>query len=694
MQAPYQIGDWVIYPARNRMARDGEEIAVEPRIIDLLNCFANHPGEVLNRDTLIAEAWAGIIVSETTINHTVGVLRRALGDKARDPRYIETVAKKGYRLLLAPVVLDAKVAGHNTLQAVERAAATKRPAYTYWAGAAIVTVVATLLWRAAMPAVPMIETAFTSLRPITSDAGQEFSPASGPGGEYVYYSHTSPGGTVAEIYRKPLGGGSAVRLLAPSSGADQYSGAVSRDGKRFAYARYTGDQCSLTISDVDGSNSYSPLEGCGAYGAQLSWSPSGDLFFVNSSRPRGPQKIFRLSPADGEVTEVTPGGTGVGDYSYALSGDGRKLAYMNTTHWNHSDLHVLDLGSGEDKLIYQFTVWTSDFTFDEKGENLYFIADAYRHTLERLNIETGMRTIVMRGTQSLREPEMLPGDEGILATQTNWDMNIFSVDLTGKTPTSTLIGDGTKLVFSTRADVQPRLSPDGQTLAFLSDRTGQMEIWVSDTEGHNARQISRLDGTLSVHVFDWGVDSKTLFYDAGDDRIYSLDLMTGDSKALTPEGLRARNPEASPDGKSIVFTSAESGTWQIYQQDLSGGAPRQITQGGAFSAAFGPDGTLYFTKYYRDGLWQLDSETDAEVLRISNMTTGPFRQWELTAEGVYFINPQKHPARLMYQRWDASAATELYAIPFQDFTFEVSADGKTLLFSREENHTSDIVLLE
>jgi len=289
---------------------------------------------------------------------------------------------------------------------------------------------------------------------------------------------------------------------------------------------------------------------------------------------------------------------------------------------------------------------------------------------------------------------MLPGDEGILASQTNWDMNIFSVDLASKTPTSTLIGDGTRLVFSTRADVQPRLSPDGKTLAFLSDRTGQMEIWVSDVEGHNARQISRLDGALSVHIFDWGVDSATLFYDASDDRIYSLDLMTGDSTVLTPEGMRASNPEASPDGKSIVFTSAKSGTWQIYKQNLEGGAPSQITKGGAFSAAFGPDGTLYFTKYYRDGLWQRDSATGEETQRIANMTTGPFRQWELTEQGVYFINPEKHPARLMFLPWGTRTATELYAIPFQDFTFEVSADGKTLLFSREENHTSDIVLLE
>ena len=70
--------------------------------MDLLVFFARHPLEVHSRKTLIDEVWQVNAVAITTLTHSVGEVRKALGDDARRPRYIETIHRRGYRLVIRP----------------------------------------------------------------------------------------------------------------------------------------------------------------------------------------------------------------------------------------------------------------------------------------------------------------------------------------------------------------------------------------------------------------------------------------------------------------------------------------------------------------------------------------------------------------------------------------------------------------
>lgn len=95
----FKIGDWTIEPAANRLFREDQEIRLEPKVMRVLICLAERRGEVVSRHDLEAHVWAGMIVTDDAVTNTVIKLRRALGDKARNPRYIETIAKTGYRLI-------------------------------------------------------------------------------------------------------------------------------------------------------------------------------------------------------------------------------------------------------------------------------------------------------------------------------------------------------------------------------------------------------------------------------------------------------------------------------------------------------------------------------------------------------------------------------------------------------------------
>lgn len=99
MNRSFGLGDWLVEPELNRLSRGSEVVQLEPRAMDLLVFLARRPGEVLSREILIDGVWQTRFVGEAVLRNTVAALRRALGDRADSPSYIETISKRGYRLI-------------------------------------------------------------------------------------------------------------------------------------------------------------------------------------------------------------------------------------------------------------------------------------------------------------------------------------------------------------------------------------------------------------------------------------------------------------------------------------------------------------------------------------------------------------------------------------------------------------------
>jgi transcriptional activator of cad operon len=97
-----RIGDWFVNPQAGEIARGEERVRLEARTMRLLLCLAESPGEVVSIDTLLSEVWSGVVVTPDSVYQAVAALRRLLGDDAKQPAYIVTVPRLGYRLV-APV---------------------------------------------------------------------------------------------------------------------------------------------------------------------------------------------------------------------------------------------------------------------------------------------------------------------------------------------------------------------------------------------------------------------------------------------------------------------------------------------------------------------------------------------------------------------------------------------------------------
>lgn len=100
--APARIGDWRVDVARNELRRGEEVVRLEPRVTEVLAYLIERPGEVVGREELLSAVWPGVVVGDDALTQAVIKLRKAFGDDAHNPTYIETISKRGYRLI-APV---------------------------------------------------------------------------------------------------------------------------------------------------------------------------------------------------------------------------------------------------------------------------------------------------------------------------------------------------------------------------------------------------------------------------------------------------------------------------------------------------------------------------------------------------------------------------------------------------------------
>jgi adenylate cyclase len=96
----FRVGAWLVQPSLNSISGDDSTTRVEPKVMAVLVCLASHSGEALTKEDLLQEVWQDTFVTEDVLKHAVSELRRVFEDDARDPHVIQTIPKRGYRLVL------------------------------------------------------------------------------------------------------------------------------------------------------------------------------------------------------------------------------------------------------------------------------------------------------------------------------------------------------------------------------------------------------------------------------------------------------------------------------------------------------------------------------------------------------------------------------------------------------------------
>jgi DNA-binding winged helix-turn-helix (wHTH) protein len=125
----FRIGPWQVCPASNEILCGSARLHLEPKTMDVLVLLAERAGEVVPKEELLDRVWPETFVSDGTLFRVISELRRTLGDDSRAQRFVQTVPKRGYRLVAA-VTFEAEMpeAGAPMLDSPERAMPAEPPA--------------------------------------------------------------------------------------------------------------------------------------------------------------------------------------------------------------------------------------------------------------------------------------------------------------------------------------------------------------------------------------------------------------------------------------------------------------------------------------------------------------------------------------------------------------------------------------
>jgi DNA-binding winged helix-turn-helix (wHTH) protein len=100
-RADFRLDEWVVIPERNQISRGRMVVRLRPRVMEVLLVLSESSGEVVSKNEFVDAVWPGGFVADNTVTHAVQELRAAFGDDAAAPRYVETVHRRGYRLIPA-----------------------------------------------------------------------------------------------------------------------------------------------------------------------------------------------------------------------------------------------------------------------------------------------------------------------------------------------------------------------------------------------------------------------------------------------------------------------------------------------------------------------------------------------------------------------------------------------------------------
>ena len=101
-----RIGEWAVEPELNTLRRGHKRVRVEAKTMQVLAFLADHPGEVFSRERIIEKVWSEAFVTDGVLWNSISELRRVFGDDPKNPAYIETVPRLGYRLIARVAVVD------------------------------------------------------------------------------------------------------------------------------------------------------------------------------------------------------------------------------------------------------------------------------------------------------------------------------------------------------------------------------------------------------------------------------------------------------------------------------------------------------------------------------------------------------------------------------------------------------------
>jgi Tol biopolymer transport system component/DNA-binding winged helix-turn-helix (wHTH) protein len=717
----FQFGVFEINPHTRELRKHGVKLKLQDQPLQILLFLLEHPGEIVTREEIQKRLWPEntYVDFDNAINSAVRKLRDALGDSPENPRFVETLARRGYRFI-APVsrpVPFRDALSHLPDQPVPTPVTPSRPAAQkrrlVWIAWTLVVVLGVmgmaLRWWISKSNLARPETPLGAV-PLTGNRGYEEFPTFSPEGTRVAFAWKEPGKQLSNIYIKLVGQGDPIRLTTDPAG--DFAPAWSPDGHWIAFFRVRqrflaavmvipslgGQEREVAELSLETDKLLRHWESYLVPPPFLAWSSNGQwLLSLEQNTPSGAVSIVRISVQSGAKRTLTfPAKETNGDGGLAVSPNGKTLAFTRTLGLFEKDIYVVSLS--EDMVP---TGAPGRLTFDNKEiDGLAWTPDG--HSLVFSSKHSGRRELwrmpaspageAVRLTAAGDDPrDVAVAREGdhLVYSHLTMDWHIWRMRLDRNEPEQ-----AHSFISSTRAEVLPKYSPDGRRIAFHSTRSGNHEIWVCNADGSHPVQLT------AFHAWSgsprWSPDGQKIAFDgnaAGNWDIYVIGSQGGQAVRLTTSEAQEFRPSWSHDGKWVYFCSTRTGHLQIWKIPSAGGAAVAVTKHGggvAFESMDGED--LYYTKDQQ--LWKVPVRGGEETRVLASLLDNNFAP---VKRGIYFLEgtPSDANLRVQFLSFATHAIQTIGLVPGPSADeISVSPDERWLLFGTMSGGGSELMLIE
>ena len=696
-----RFGTFEVDVPAGELRKNGIKLKLQEQPLQVLCMLIEHSGEVVTREELRNRLWPAdtFVDFDHGLNAAIKRLRDALGDSAENPRFVETVTRRGYRFIGVPGT-PIPTATPSAAPRPRRGLFTTRNAAVLVALAVCALTLPFLYYSHSLRS----KAGQPTVTPAVTNIGEKHTPSLSPDGQHLAFAWNGGAGNHFSLYVKLVGTEESLRLTEQAS--IDFNPVWSPDGRYIAFCRIakggTGIYIIPSLGGVERRVRETHWQEVEFYQVfwffgRLAWSPDGKLLAYSDSRDSSEPatSIFLLSLDSREVRRLTSPQGSVGDYNPAFSPDGRTLAF-NRSSQGVTSIYTAPVSGGEKQRLSTGVQYGWGLAWTPDGRDIVFAKAGWL-------ADAGWLWKIPRGGG---EPERLQfGQEGVepsiqgnrlaYARQTA-NINIWRRKL------NSLVSAGAsdRFIHSTRMESGPQFSPDGSKIAFESTRSGAYEIWMCQSDGTGVVQLTHFNSSTGTPR--WSPDGLQIAFDSrapGNAEIFVVDAQGGAPRRLTSEPSSEVVPTWSRDGRWIYFASDRTGNHEVWKMPSTGGAATQVTHHGGFAAFESTDGRfLYYAKgMSAPGLWRIPTKGGEEVEIIGSLEAGHWGYWAVVENGIYYLDTKGKPG-IAYFNVTTRRTTRVFDLENRPATqapgLAVSSDKGTILYTQLDALSRDIMLVE
>jgi Tol biopolymer transport system component len=377
---------------------------------------------------------------------------------------------------------------------------------------------------------------------------------------------------------------------------------------------------------------------------------------------------------------------------FAFSPDGQTLAVIAIGSQDDVEVCLLSLRDDQTRPILSQREWIGGLAWTADGQALVLsLNQRGTRRLMKLPISGAGPELLPIGGEDAYYPAVSRSGNRLAFVREVSDTDLWRVELNAPSGR----GNPAALIRSTRRDAEPRFSPDGKKIAFQSNRSGSLEIWVSDADGSNQVQLTSLNGPNAAWP-SWSPDGRHIVFWGS--AIYVVRSEGGPLSPLRGGETGGEVPSWSHDGRWIYFASGTNvNVWKV---PAEGGDAAQVTRNGGFSSRESPDGTyLYYSKNDTPGIWRVPLSGGQETRVIEEFPQHLPDYWDVVDDGIYFVDPATSPyptIKFFSFATRRKSPVAMLAGPTVEWGggLTVSPDRRSIVYTQSTYNRSEVMLVD